>query len=327
MMQPVRVKPVRASMALLMAAVLVSGCASWWSQDKDSVARNEHMRMLEMQKKADAARASADTPKELPELDARGLEQLGDNYVKQGNVPMAFVQYEKALAKDPNLESAKVKQGYLFLSRGLDDEALKVFDDVLHRNPKNALALEGRGRIWMSKNKPDAALADFDQALAADPNLWQVYALRGLLYDRRQDHDRAIGDYEKAIAIKSDSSMLYNNLGMAYYLRGDSRKAADAYARAIKLDFNNRRAYNNLGLVLFKMGHYDEALLSFKQGGDAAAAYNNMGCLYLAEKKYEKAIEAFEQAIALKPQYYGKAQENMSKARAGLAALQAAPAQ
>ena len=326
-MQVTRTKPVLGMMAVLISAALVTGCASWWSQDKDSIARNEHMRMLEMQKSAEAARASMNTPKELPEPDARGLEQLGDNYVRQGNVAMAFVQYEKALDKDPKLESAKVKKGYLFLSRGMDDDALKVFEDVLSRDPQNALALEGRGRVRMSKNNPDAAIADFDKALAVDPQLWQVYALRGLIFDRRKEYDRAIGDYEKAIAIKSDSSLLYNNLGMAYFLKGDNKKAADAYARAIKLDFNNRRAYNNLGLVLFKMGFYSEALLSFKQGGDTAAAYNNMGCLYLAEKKYDKAIEAFEQAITLKPQYYAKAQENMVKARAGLASLQAAPTQ
>ena len=41
-----------------------------------------------------------------------------------------------------------------------------------------------------------------------------------------------------------------------------------------------------------------------------------MGCLYLAEKKYDKAIEAFDKAIALKPQYYAKAQENIVKAKA-----------
>jgi len=323
-MQTIRTRPLLGMMAVLISAALVTGCASWWSQDKDSIARNEHMRMLDMQKNAEAAKAAMDAPKELPELDARGLEQLGDNYVRQGNVAMAFVQYEKALAKDPKLESAKAKKGYLFLSRGMDDDALRVFDDVLSRDPKNTLALEGRGRVRMSKNDPDAAIADFDKALAVDPKLWQVYALRGLIYDRRKEYDRAIGDYEKAIAIKSDSSLLYNNLGMAYFLKEDNKKAADAYSQAIKLDFNNRRAYNNLGMVLFKMGYYSEALLSFKQGGDAAGAYNNMGCLYLAEKKYDKAIEAFEKAIALKPQYYAKAQENISKAKA---ALQTTPTQ
>jgi tetratricopeptide (TPR) repeat protein len=313
-MKSIRTRPAFGILVIWIAAILLTGCASWWGSN-DSIARNEHMRMLEMQKNSEAAKAALDTPRDLPELDARGLEQVGDNYVRQGNAAMAFIQYEKALAKDPNLESAKVKKGYLCLSRGMDDDALKLFDDVLSRDPKNGPALEGRGRVRMAKNDPDAAMSDFEKALASNPRLWQVYALRGLIFDRRKDYDQAIVDYEKAIAIKPDSSLLYNNLGTAYYLRGENRKAADAYAQAIKLDINNRRAYNNLGLVLFKMSYYNEALLAFKQGGDEAGAYNNMGCLYLAEKKYDKAIEAFEKAIALKPQYYAKAQENMSKAK------------
>ena len=308
----IRTKPLLVTIAVSIAVALLGGCAS---ATKETAVRDEHMRMLDMQKKAEAATAAGSPAKELPELDARGLEQVGDNYVRQGNAAMAFVQYEKALAKDPKLESAKYKKGMLMLNRGMNDEALAAFQDILSRDPKNAMALEGRGRVRMAKNDLDGAMADFDSALAADPRFWQVYALRGYVYDQRKDYDRAIGEYEKAIALNPHSSLVYNNLGMSRYLKGDFRMAADAYSRAIRLDLNNRRAYNNLGLVLFKMGHDDEALLAFKQGGDEAAAYNNMGCLYLTEKKYEKAIQSFEKAIAMNPQHFAKAQENMSKAK------------
>ncbi len=157
-MKSIRTRPAFGMLAVWIVAILIAGCASWGSNSNDSIARNEHMRMLEMQKNTEAAKAALDTPRDLPELDARGLEQVGDNYARQGNAAMAFIQYEKALAKDPNLESAKVKKGYLYLSRGLDDDALKVFDDVLSRDPKNAPALEGRGRVRMAKNDADAAI-------------------------------------------------------------------------------------------------------------------------------------------------------------------------
>jgi len=311
-MMTIRTKPLLVTIAVLITVAFLGGCASG---TKETVVRDEHMRMLDLQKKAEAATAAGSTPKELPELDARGLEQVGDNYVRQGNPAMAFVQYEKAQAKDPKLESVKYKKGMLMLNRGMNDEALAAFEDILGRDPKNALALEGRGRVRLAKNDLDGAMADFDSSLAADPRLWQVYALRGYVYDQRKDHDRAIGEYEKAVALNPHSSLLYNNLGMSRYLKGDHRMAADAYSRAIRLDLGNRRAYNNLGLVLFKMGRYEEVLFAFKQGGDEAAVYNNMGCLYLTEKKYEMAIQSFEKAIALNPQHFAKAQENMSKAK------------
>ncbi|OPY07221.1 MAG: lipoprotein NlpI [Syntrophaceae bacterium PtaB.Bin038] len=305
-------------LALVLAAAVLGGCAS--TETKDTAVRDEHRRMMSLQKNAEAARTSSAPLKDLPEMDARALEQVGDNYVRQNNPSLAFVQYDKALAKDPKLESARYKRGMLLLSRGMNDEALKEFEDILSRSPKNALALEGRGRVHMAKNHFHAAMADFDSALAADPKLWQVHALRGYLHDQRKEHDRAIGEYEKAIGLQPESSLLFNNLGMSRYLKGDLKGAAEAYARAIQLDVNNRRAYNNLALVLYKLGHDDDALLAFKHGGDEAAAYNNMGCLYMADRKYEKARAAFEKAIGLRATYFARAQENLKKAESAITA-------
>ena len=317
-MTMIRTKPLLGILVIGIASAVLAGCASTWT--KDTAVRDEYKRMLDMQKKTEAATAAGASLKELPEMDARGLEQAGDNYVRQGNPAMAFAQYDKALAKDAKLESARYKKGMLLLSRGMNDEAQKVFEDILSRDPKSPLALEGRGRVSLAKNDLDTAMADFDRALAADPKLWQVYALRGYVFDQRKNHDRAIGEYEKAIAFNPNSSLLCNNLGMSRYLKGDYRGAAEVYSRAIRLDVNNRRAYNNLGLALFKMGHHDEALLAFKQGGDEAAAYNNMGCLYMADNKYAEAKTAFEKAIGMKPNHYAKARENLKKAEDRLAA-------
>jgi len=312
--------PVLGILALLIAATVLGGCASPVALVKDTTVRDEHRRMMDMQKNAEAASATGSPLKDLPEMDARAMEQVGDNYVRQNNPSMAFVQYDKALGKDPKLESARYKRGMLLLSRGMNDEALSEFESILSRNPNNALALEGRGRVHLAKNSFDAAMADFDQALASDPKLWQVHALRGYLYDQRKDHDQAIGEYEKAIALQPNSSLLFNNLGMSRYLKGDYKGAAEAYARAIQLDVNNRRAYNNLGLVLYKLGHDDDALLAFKHGGDEAAAYNNMGCLYMADKKYDKARAAFEKAIGMRASYFAKAHENLKKAESAITA-------
>lgn len=306
------------TLALLIAASVLAGCAS--TETKDTAVRDEHRRMMTMQKNTEAARVASAPLKELPEMDARALEQVGDNYVRQNNPSMAFIQYDKALARDPKLESARYKRGMLLLSQGMNDEALREFEDILSRNPKNALALEGRGRVHMAKNHFHAAMADFDSALASDPKLWQAHALRGYLYDQRKDHDKAIGEYERAIGLKPDSSLLFNNLGMSRYLKGDLKGAAEAYARAIQLDVNNRRAYNNLALVLYRLGHDEDALLAFKHGGDEAGAYNNMGCLYMADKKYEKAKAAFEKAIGMRATYFARAQENLKKAESAIEA-------
>jgi tetratricopeptide (TPR) repeat protein len=316
-MKAIRTNTVLVLMAVWIAAAALAGCAS--SGTKDTAVRDEYKRMLDMQKNIEAATAAGATLKELPEMDARGLEQAGDNYVRQGNPAMAFVQYEKALTKDPKLQSARYKKGLLLLSRGMNEEALKTFDEILAQDPQNALALEGRGRARMAAGDIDGAMESYDRALAADPKLWQVHALRGVVHDQKRNYEAAIAEYEKAIAINAKSSLLFNNLGMSFYLKDDYQKAIDAYIKAVRIDSSNRRVFNNMGLALFKLGRYDDALLAFKHGGDEAAAYNNMGCLYMADRKYAEAKKAFEKAIGMKPNYFAKAHENLKKAESALA--------
>ena len=282
-----RIKPVLLLMTVWIAAAALAGCAS--SGTKDTSVRDEYKRMLDMQKNAEAARNSEDVLKTVPETDARGYEQIGDNYVRQGNATMAFLQYDKALGKDPKLLSARYKKGMLLLSRGMNEEALKTFDEMLVQDPRNALALEGRGRARVAMGDIDGAMECYDKALAADPKLWQVHALKGYVHDQRRNYDAAIAEYEKAIAIHAKSSLLFNNLGMSLYMKNDYPKAIDAYVKAVRIDSTNRRVFNNMGLALFKLGRYDDALLAFKQGGDEAGAYNNMGCLYMADEKYAEA--------------------------------------
>ena len=64
-----------------------------------------------------------DVSKKLSEPDAEEMERLGDQYIRQGNMNMAFVYYDKAVRMDPKRSSAHYKMGRLYLSKGMNDEA------------------------------------------------------------------------------------------------------------------------------------------------------------------------------------------------------------
>ena len=61
----------------------------------------EYRKMLERQKTA-SAKEEQEALKKIPEMTAEGYERLGDQYVSQGNIATAFIQYDKALRLDPN---------------------------------------------------------------------------------------------------------------------------------------------------------------------------------------------------------------------------------
>ena len=56
-----------------------------------------------------------EAPKNLPDMTATEYEMVGDNYLLQNNLPMAFVHYDKALRMAPGKsQPALQKSQYLF---------------------------------------------------------------------------------------------------------------------------------------------------------------------------------------------------------------------
>jgi Flp pilus assembly protein TadD len=289
------------------------GCAS---HDAPPVLLGEYKKVLERQKAS--MPMEDDITKKLPDMTSAEHERLGDTYLRQGNLNMAFLQYDKALRMEPSQVRIRYKVGLLFLKRDVPDEALKEFQEILKHDAKYALGYEGTGQALLKMHKYTEAEQHFRYALALDATLWQCHNFLGMVYDRQKRFDEAITEYQAAIAIKPDQSFLYNNLGVSYLYKGDYDLAVWAFTEALKDESTQRKVYNNLGAALAKLGRYDQALEAFKSGGDEAKAYNNLGVIYLGEKRYREAATAFEKAVQLSPSYYLKASENLKLARQAL---------
>ena len=294
-------------------AVAAGGCAS---NNSPQVVFGEYKKMLERQK-ADMP-LEDDALKKLPPMTAAEYERLGDTYLQQSNMELAFIQYDKASRMEPNEARIHYKIGLLFLKKGLSEEAIKEFQEILKKDSTYALAYEGMGQALLKMANYGESEKNFRRALALSPELWQCHNFLGIVYDRQKRFDAAIAEYRAALDLKSEQGFLFNNLGMSYYLKGDYEQAVQAFMEAVKTGPSYNKNYNNLGIALAKLGRYQEALEAFKKGGDEAKAYNNLGVIYLVEKKYEEAISAFEKAIQLNPSYFLKASENLKIAKKAL---------
>ena len=213
---------------------------------------------------------------------------MGDAYLKQGNLDMAFIQYGKALRIDRDRLGTRQKVGYLYLKKGLAAEALNEFNIILAKDQRNTSALQGKANALVQLNRLPEAEKVLQEVTDIDGRSWQAYLLLGTVYDRQKRYEDATIAYRKAIEINPKSASAYNNLGVSLFLMGRYRESVDALLSSISLDSSNLQSYNNLGLSLFKLGKYPEALETFRKGGDEASAYNNMGVLYLEEKNYDK---------------------------------------
>jgi Tfp pilus assembly protein PilF len=291
--------------------LLMAGCSGSRNNQRGN-SESAYKKFMERQK---ALAADEQASKENPLMSSEELEKMGDFYVKQRNLPMAFLQYDKAFRLDRNQLNIRYKMGRLFLEKGMAEEAQNEFLEVLKVNPQHAQAFEGIGWVFFKTGDLERAGKNLQQAVALEHTLWQAHHLLGIIYDRQQNYEGAIEQYQKAISLNPNMAMLFNNLGMCLLLKGDYGEALKSFLQALKLEGSNDRVYNNLGLTLCKLGRYKEALEVFKKSGDEAAAYNNLGYIFMIEGKNKEAIEAFEKAIEIKPGFYTKAYENLKKAK------------
>lgn len=302
-----------AALSVLLLLPALWGCASRGAS-KDPMA-DHRARIDEERKRQETMRAEVDALAPPPDLPLESHEDLGDHYMRQGNLTLAYIQYDKALRFDPESASLHYKLGRLFLKRRLADEARKEFLEVLEKSPDNVPALLGLGYSFLLAGDLVPAEEYFKRVLELDGKQWRARNFLGVLYNRQGKFDEALGEFEAAVLEVPASSMLFNNMGVSYLMKEEYEKAVKTFARALESGGVEDKVYNNLGLALGKLGRFDEALEAFKRGEDEARAYNNLGYLYLLDGQAEKAVEAFRMAIELNPQFYERAQKNLTRAQ------------
>jgi Flp pilus assembly protein TadD len=254
-------------------------------------------------------------PKALPSLSAEGLETSGDLCFANGDLSMAFIQYEKSLRMNPDNARIHYKEGLIYSSAGQNEEAVKQFTLVLEKDPDFSQAHEGMGTALFQMKRFKEAEDSLRKAVELDRSLWKSYVLLGIIYDREKKYDLAAREYSQAILLRPNDGLIYNNLGTSYMLAGRYGDAVAVFQKALQTPYPKQRLYNNLALALAKLRNYDGALEAFRRAGNDAQAYNNLGCMYLEQGEVEQAITYFEKAIEANPGIYTLASENLRRAR------------
>jgi tetratricopeptide (TPR) repeat protein len=296
---------------------MLTGCAGFFGPSETTsnfAAPSQFARVSEIQDNTDIPDELL-YPKKLPRLDDQDRERLGDTLLKRGEFPGAFIQYEKVLADEPDNLRVMYKKGLTLLYGQQYQETVNVLEGLVSRNPRHAPAHSALGQAYLELGQLPASESHLRTALTLNPLLWNAHNLLGNIYDYQQRYGDAIQEYQAALDIKPSDAKLQNNLGVSYLLDKNFPLAVQALEAAIDNGSRDRQVYNNLGVAYAGMQDMDRALQAFRQGGTNAQAYNNIGCLYMSQKNYAQAIDAFEKAIALSPQFYAKASENLRQAQ------------
>jgi len=128
---------------------------------------------------------------------------------KEGNLPLALKDYNKAIAISPGFSDAYINRGIIYGESSLFDKAID----------------------------------DFSRAISLDPSSAKAYMNRGAVYMREGDYESALKNLRRAIALDPKDATTHFNLGLAYFNTGNKMEALKSMERAAALGLPEAREF------------------------------------------------------------------------------------
>lgn len=219
-------------------------------------------------------------------------------------------------------------KGIDLASRGMNEEALKIFDKALKIDPKFAEALYNKAEVLIKLNRKNEADECYnrlinlsDRTLEHLPENVSALEKKGNALMMLGKCDEALNCYglitrvdpknlgalKNIVELDPGNAKAWNNMGSAFYNRHEYEESLKSYDKAIDLEPKFPIALCNKGVVLGKLGKYDEAIECYEAAirfnPQHAKAWYSKGITLHDQGNYLEAIQCFDEAIKLNPRY------------------------
>ena len=175
-------------------------------------------------------------------------QNFGTVLLQQGQTDKAILQFQKALAIQPDNPSIRDNLGQALLKNGQEHEALVQFQQVLEYDPGDPTAHYNIGIAVFQKGLVDEAIAHFQKALEIRPDFADAQNnLDNTAWLLATSPEAAIRNGPKALALArqldqlsgGNNPAMLDTLAAAYAETGQFPAAVDAAQRALALAQNN----------------------------------------------------------------------------------------
>jgi len=185
--------------------------------------------------------------------------QQAARYMQNENNDAAIKEFRKALAFDPENDTAHTYLGNIYLSQNKTKEAIKEFKESVRLQPLSVNSLVNLGNAYIQDKNYAEAEKSLKNAARMDPlNPVPDYTL-GHVYLNTDRLNEAEGQFKKAEKISPRDGNVFYSLGMVYNKQGRHEDAAKSLEKALKLKSDFPAANYELGVAYDALGETDNA--------------------------------------------------------------------
>ena len=143
--------------------------------------------------------------------------------------------------------------GLQYAVSGNFELAIVEYDQAIALNPNHAYAYNERGATYYQVHDLYQAISDFSKAIELDSTYTYAYNNRGISYANLGDYDNAIADFSKAIELDPNFDKPYINRASAYFVLGQKSDAIQDLEKVLKITSDPKsRAYAEKALQELK---------------------------------------------------------------------------
>ncbi len=232
--------------------------------------------------------------------------QLGETYLKLGDVARAFQELSRTIDLAPDNYRARIDVANLLVAArnpdgSTNDEYLKQarvhLDLLLLKQPDNPAVLQAWADYYGAENNLAAAMVEMQKAVAADPNRSESYLDLALLQLRANLPDQAELNFKKAANLAPTAMNAQLALGSFYQSRNRLPEAEQQFQHAIQVapkDPAPREALVRLYMTEGKKADAENLLKQAKKDlGDTSEGYRMLGDFYFADGQLDKALAEY----------------------------------
>jgi len=187
------------------------------------------------------------------------LSDLGNAYLRQGEVALAFSMLDRAVRASPDRQEVHNLLGVIAVKQGDSAVGEREFREALRCQPDFVEARNNLGNLLVEQHNYAEAAFQFEKAIEADAGFAEAHHHLGRVLVLMDQLPRAVAELREAVRQEPNQPQMHEDLADLLAASGHASEAIAEYERVLVLRPDQPQAHLGLGMALLSQHHATEA--------------------------------------------------------------------